>query len=103
MLASIACAGTATAPRLDCLHERITVVSRAPDGSAMVHFELSQRVFRIDPVASPNPAAMLAFAEAAKESGQRVHATIAASKRVKGDDGPPFVLIRLADTPDPAR
>lgn len=47
---------------------------------------------------------MLAFTEAASDSGRRVHATIAPSgTRVKGDDGPPFVLVRLADTPDPAR
>ena len=46
---------------------------------------------------------MIAFAKAAQASGRPVYASVAPTgTRTKGDDGPPFVLVRLADTPDPA-
>ena len=88
----------------DHLHERITRLDTAPDGSATVAFESSQRVFRIDPKLSPDAPAMLAFATSAKAAGRTVHATVAPSgDRKKGDDGPPFVLVRLADSPPAGR
>jgi hypothetical protein len=98
-----ACAGSPAAKPSDFLHERIVSVAVGPDGVAHVGFERSQRMFVIDPSASPDAKAMLAFAEAARTSGRPVHATVAPSgQRTKGDSGPAFVLVRLADTPDPA-
>lgn len=100
----VACAGPSTAAPSDRLHERITLVEVAADGSARVEFEYSQRRFVIDPSRSPDARAMVVFAQSAKASGKAVHATVAPTgPRTKGDDGPPFVLIRLADTPDPSR
>lgn len=101
-----ACAGSA-APDYptasadpDQLHERIVSVLRADDGSASVTFEYSQRRFTIDPTHSPDAASMIQFAEANKASGNPVFATVAPSGvRTKGDDGPPFVLVRLTAEP----
>jgi hypothetical protein len=99
-----ACAGPGPTPRPDCLYERIVRVGAEVDGPVTVDFELSQRVCVIDPVASPNAPAMLAFARSAQAAGRPVHATIAPhGPRTKGDDKGSFVLVRLADTPDPAR
>lgn len=94
-------AGSAAAVDQDQLHERIVDVLRAGDGSAVVTFEYSQRRFTIDPARSPDAAAMIAFAETSKASGNAVFATVAPSGvRTKGDAGPPFVLLRLAaDSP----
>ena len=104
LFASASCTGAPANPRPDTLHERITALAIASDGSASVQFEYSQRIFRIDPAASPDAKAMVAFAEAAKAAGRPVHATVAPSgPRTKGDDGPPFVLIRLADAADAGR
>lgn len=87
----------------DHFRERIVRVDDAVDGPVVVDFEFSQRRFVIDPVASPDHARMIAFAKAAMVSAKPVYATVAPTgARTKGDDGPPFVLIRLADTPDPA-
>lgn len=100
-----ACAGPSphVARPSDFLHERITRVADEVDGPVEVGFEHSQRRFYIDPVASPGHVAMIAFAKAAQASGKPVYATVAPQgPRTKGDDGPPFVLVRIADTPDPA-
>ena len=87
----------------DHFRERIVHVNDAVDGPVVVDFEYSQRRFVIDPVASPDHARMIQFAKAAQVSGKPVYATVAPTgTRTKGDDGPPFVLMRLADTPDPA-
>jgi len=100
----VACAGSPSPRDGDHLHERITRVAPAGDGSATVEFERSQRRFRIDPVGSPDAPAMIAFATSAQAAGRAVHASIAPSgERTKGDDGPAFVLIRLADTPPAGR
>jgi hypothetical protein len=98
-----ACAGSPAARPSDFLHERITHVRDAVDGPVEVGFEHTQRSLVIDPVASPDHLAMIAFAKAAQASGKPVYATVAPQgPRTKLDDGPDFVLIRLADTPDPA-
>jgi hypothetical protein len=87
----------------DRFRERIVRVNDAVDGPVEVDFEYSQRRFIIDPIASPDHARMIQFAKAAMVAAKPVYATVAPTgTRVKGDDGPPFVLIRLADTPDPA-
>lgn len=104
MLLAAACGGAPTPRPSDFVHERITVVEALPDGTTRIGFEFSQRWFLIDPVQSPDAKALAAFAASAKAGGQPVHATVKSTgDRVKGDDGPAFVLLRLADTPDPNR
>lgn len=98
-----ACGSPAPAKHPDMIHERVLRVVRDGQGGATVHFELSQRLTTIDPDRSPSAAAMIAFAEAAVVRHVPVFATIDSGPlpRTKGDGLGAFVLMRLADTPDP--
>ena len=88
-------------PRLETFHERIVEIRPGADGTHVLGFERSARYHAIDPARSPDAAAMLAFAERARDEGRAVHVTIDATgtPRRKGDAGPLPVIVRLADTP----
>jgi hypothetical protein len=93
------------APRRAFLHERIQRVVPDGAGGAEVAFEFSARRYVIQPGQTPEADQLLRFARAAAAHGRPVYATFD-----PGDEGPTrpdggagvAVLLRLADTPDPA-
>ena len=99
LLASAAACVQPAPGAADHLRERIVLLEPDASGGATVEFELSQRRFRIDP-ARPGAAEMLASAKRALASGTPVDAEVAPNPIcTKGENGPPFVLVRLVEAP----
>ena len=97
---------------LEFVHAPITAVDAVDGGGVAVGLEPMARVFVIHPELSPDPAALIAFARSQRGSGRPVYATVwiraQPSKRpprgldpVPEEQRWPFVIVRLAATPDP--
>lgn len=80
----------------DVIRDRLLQVDVDADGFARLRFERSQRIATIDPVRSPDAAAMLAFAKRAAGNEREVEAAVdGGGDRHKGDDGPAFLVVGL--------
>lgn len=100
-------AGNGAVLDLEYLEQPISQVDELADGGLAIAFGPSARSFVIDPELSPEFAALVTFARNAAGTGRPVHATIwvrdRSPKTPPPGEGPQpaFVVVRLADTPDP--
>lgn len=93
---------------LEYLHAPIDAVDELPDGVTAIGLHPAARSFVLHKELTPDHAATLAFAQRARQSGERVYATVwvrerlsKAAPRSQQVTQWPFVIVRLADTPDP--
>jgi hypothetical protein len=96
------------------LRERIAELTQLEPGVWAVGFQRSARSYRILSAVSADAAALAARAEAARQSGAEVVATILVHETAPGtkspealraaeDEGPyPWILVRLDESSDPA-
>lgn len=106
-LLALTLAACATERDLEFVEQPITSLDELEGGVVALGLGPMARAFVIHPEMSPGAAQMTEFARAACGSGRPIHATAwirdRSPKNAPAADAPrwPYVIVRLADTPDP--